>query len=39
MVDEEKFYPPAIRRGDAQYGEGYTEALFGRLNELTRSIR
>ena len=34
MVDEEKFYPPAIRRGDAQYGEGYTEALFGRLNEL-----
>ena len=34
MVDEEKFYPPAIRRGDTQYGEGYTEALFGRLNEL-----
>lgn len=30
----EEFYPPAIRRGDAQYGEGYTEKLFGRLNGL-----
>lgn len=30
----EEFYPPAIRRGDAQYGEGYTEKLFGRLNRL-----
>ena len=34
MVDEEKFYPPAIKRGDTQYGDGYTEALFARLNEL-----
>lgn len=34
MADNEKYYPPAIRRGDAQYGEGYTEALFERLNEL-----
>lgn len=30
----EEFYPPAIRRGDTQYGEGYTEKLFGRLNKL-----
>ncbi len=30
----QEFYPPAIRRGDTQYGEGYTEKLFGRLNEL-----
>ncbi|MCY3822308.1 MAG: carboxymuconolactone decarboxylase family protein [Nitrospinae bacterium] len=30
----EAFYPPAIRRGDTQYGEGYTEKLFGRLNKL-----
>lgn len=34
MSEEHEFYPPAIRRGDAQYGEGYTEKLFGRLNEL-----
>jgi len=32
MTDEGKFYPPAIRRGDTQYGDGYTERLFGRLN-------
>lgn len=30
----EEFYAPAIRRGDTQYGEGYTEKLFGRLNKL-----
>ena len=34
MTDDEKFYPPAIKRGDAQYGEGYSEALFERLNNL-----
>ncbi|HJP13391.1 MAG: carboxymuconolactone decarboxylase family protein [Nitrospinota bacterium] len=34
MTDDEKFYPPAIKRGDAQYGEGYSEAFFERLNNL-----
>lgn len=34
MFDESKFYPPAIRRGDAQYGEGYTERLFERIHKL-----
>ena len=34
MADDEKFYPPALRRGDAQYGEGYTKALFERINRI-----
>ncbi len=34
MSEDEKFYPPAIRRGDEQYGEGYTRSLFARLNKL-----
>ena len=38
MSDNEEFYPPAVRRGDAQYGEGYTERLFGRLNKLDPEV-
>jgi 4-carboxymuconolactone decarboxylase len=34
MADEEEFYAPAIRRGNVQYGDGYSEALFERLNKL-----
>jgi len=34
MSDDEKFYPPAVRRGDTQYGEGYTKALFERINRI-----
>lgn len=34
MSDDEKYYAPAIRRGDTQYGDGYTEKLFERLNKL-----
>ncbi len=34
MPEEERFDPAAIRRGDAQYGEGYTKRLFGRINQL-----
>tara|TARA_B100000686_G_scaffold239995_1_gene248445 strand:+ start:1957 stop:2364 length:408 start_codon:yes stop_codon:yes gene_type:complete len=33
-LNEESFYEPAIRRGDTQYGDGYTEKLFERMNKL-----
>ena len=33
-MNEESFYEPAIRRGDTQYGDGYTEKLFERMNKL-----
>ncbi|MDA1000517.1 MAG: carboxymuconolactone decarboxylase family protein [bacterium] len=34
MSADEKYYASAIRRGDTQYGKGYTEKLFERLNAL-----
>lgn len=34
MPEEQPIDPAAIRRGDTQYGEGYTEALFKRLNGI-----
>ena len=34
MSEDKNFYPNAIRRGDTQYGDGYTEKLFAHLNEL-----
>ncbi|MEK6710003.1 MAG: carboxymuconolactone decarboxylase family protein [Nitrospinota bacterium] len=32
MSAEQPIDPAAIRRGDTQYGKGYTEALFKRVN-------
>lgn len=34
MEEKGEFYEPAIRRGNTQYGDGYTENLFGRLNGI-----
>ncbi len=33
-MNEDAFFEPAIRRGDIQYGDGYTERLFDRMNKL-----
>lgn len=34
MPEEQAIDPVAIRRGDTQYGQGYTESLFTRLNKV-----
>ena len=34
MPEEQPIDSAAIRRGDTQYGRGYTEALFKRLNTI-----
>lgn len=34
MPEEQAIDPVAIRRGDTQYGKGYTESLFTRLNKI-----